>query len=219
MINIAFGAILESDLIDKNEVKSFSFLFGSSYHKDINPVGADFTFELQGTYSDNSLASKNSTNSRDLDNYYAPALFTLRKGLYWNIDVSLSFLTPLNENIQNGFSFSVAHTYKFKKLSLKNSTYIYSYNINETLNQEGFGANSLLGFKASKRLILFVGLGIEDISSKVLKLNQDSENITVLELRGLTSIAFPIGSHTISVDASYRKAKNYQLGLTYSARL
>lgn len=219
MINIAFGSVLESDLLNKNEVKSFSFLFGNTYHKDIDPVGVDFVVELQGTYSDNSLTSKSTDNTRDLDSFYAPAFFTLRKGLYWNIDASLSFLTPVNENVQNGFSFSIAHTLKYKKFSWKNSTYIFSYNINETLNQGGFGANSLVGFKVSKRALLFLGLGVENLNSKVLKPNQESEDITAVELRGLTSLAFPFGIHSISLDASYKEAKNYQLGVNYSARL
>lgn len=220
MVNIAFSGIVEPDLINKNEIKSFSFLFGSSYFKELNPVGTNFVLELQGTYSDNSLTSKDAINPAGLDSYYAPALFILRKGLYWNIDASISFLTPLNESVQNGFSFSLAHTIKYKKFSLKSSAYMFSYNINETLNQRGFGANSLIGFKATKTLLLFVGLGLESLNSKILYPNQASEDLTGIELRGLYSMALPFFKrHTVSLDASYRKAKNYQLGVSYSLRL
>lgn len=198
---------------NRDTARSFSFVFGNSYSKDPIPLGVDFNIELQT----GAISAPESENNFDSELWFTN--FTVRKGIYWNLLLSLSFLTPINDSIQSGFSAGIGHTQNFKFGHLSSSLYVFSYNVGDNINQRGAGLSSILYFKTSSFYTGF-GFGGEDLTSEMQ--GTSSTNTITLKAftyRALASLLYTYKKHRISIDGSYLDSKNYLASLNYGIRL
>jgi len=209
----AQAQVINQSEVDKDLVRSLSFLFANTYTKDPDPLGVDFSIEAQGNYSNNPL------DSDSLEQNLWSTLLSVRKGIYWNLSLSLSFLTPVNDNFQNGFSAGIGHAFDFKWGIIRSNVYFFSYNIEEIINQRGAGLTSLVYFKTGG-FYTGLGLGGENLTSEVQGTSVRSSNeVNTLSYRGLMSILFVKGKNRISIDGSYLNTENYMASLSYGLRL
>jgi len=199
--------------LNNDLIKSLSFVFAGSYLKDPSPLGVNFHIEAQGAY----LKTQDYDNSLDSELWFST--ISVKKGIYWNLHLNLSFLSPVNDSFQNGFSAGVGHTLNFKSMYLSSNVYAFSYNVSENINQKGAGLSSLLYFKTHSFYTGF-GFGGENITSE----QQETETISriskkIFTYRALISMLFTRGSHRFSLDASYLDEKNYSTSFSYGLRL
>jgi hypothetical protein len=153
--------------IDSSEIqnisKKLSSVFSLQTANSPKSLGADFEFEVSAFYLDldqnKLLALDNSLSSEFLD-----AIVTLRKGIYWDIDVSVSAAIPIQSNLTSGYSFNISHTSKVRSFSFKPEFYISQYNLNDILNIESAGFSFLL-YKKLGALNLGSGVNIESTTS------------------------------------------------------
>lgn len=166
---------LSSDQI----VKNFSNLFSFFSTGGPQAKGADFEIEFGGVYQDLNR-NKMSSNS---DNLLEP-LLSLRKGLYWNLDLSLTSALPIEGHLSSGYSVALSHSSKIKSLHFKPSAYIFNYTFDDVLDLNGIGA-SLIVYKQIKSYHIGFGLNLESsdgsFSDSEEKVKTQS-NVAVLRL-------------------------------------
>lgn len=143
--------------------KKLSGVFSSRTANDPNALGEDFEFEISAFYQ-----NIKSDGITDLDptasENFLDSILTLKKGLYWNIDFSISTALPISSNLISGFSFNLEHTSKLGSWTFKPDVYISHYNLNDIINTESVGL-SLMAYKKLKILHLGFGANIESVSS------------------------------------------------------
>ena len=209
----ARAQVIDQTGVNKDLVRSLSFLFANTYTKDPNPLGVDFSIEAQGSYTNNPI------DSNSLEQNLWSTMFSVRKGIYWNLSLNLSFLTPINDNFQNGFSAGIGHAYDHKWGIIRSNIYFFSYNIEEIINQRGAGLTSFIYLKTGG-FYTGVGLGAENLTSEVQGTSlRSSDEVNTLSFRGIISILYVKGKNRISIDGSYLNAENYMTSLSYGLRL
>gem|GEM_PF-2735574 len=153
--------------IEPTQIKAvsekLSGIFAVRTANDPNALGVDFELEISAFYQN--LATGNlSTLDPSVSDQFLDSIITLKKGLYWNIDFSISTALPIPSNLTSGYSFNLEHTGKLKSFILKSDFYIAHYNLNDIINNETAGL-SLILYKEFKFGHLGVGGNFESVSS------------------------------------------------------
>ena len=211
--NSAYAQAFSPSDFNQDLVRSLSFVFANTYIKDPDPLGVDYSVEVQGSYINNPL------DRGDLEEHLWASVISIRKGIYWNLSLNLSFLTPLNEYFQTGFSAGLSHSLDYKWGVLRTSLYFQSYNMEEFISQRGAGLTSILYAKTGGFFTGF-GLGFENLTSELQETSSFQEReISLLSYRGLFSILFIKGKNRFSLDGSFFDDKNYLASFSYGVRL
>ena len=186
-------------------------------------LGEDFEFEISSFYYD-----LNENDLRDIDpdlsNSFTDTILSFGKGLYWNIDVSVSTALPFSEDLISGFSFNVEHTSKAGSWIVKPNLYISQYNLEDRLNLEASGL-SLIFYRKIKSLYLGVGGNIESFSadynenflSSPLQPNQTA-SLDLIETALIAKLTTYIGSLRLSGAYIFRDPENFFYNLSIGKR-
>lgn len=186
----------------KNVSKKLSSVFSLQTANSPKSLGADFEFELSTFYLDldqNKLTALDNSLSSD----FLDAIVTLRKGIYWDIDVSVSAALPVQSNLTSGYSFNISHSSKIGGFVLKPEFYISQYNLNDILNIESAGL-SLIVYKNFGALSFGSGVNIESVTSTyeqsflntpTLNQNTNSSESSFTKINLLTKAAFFFQKH------------------------
>lgn len=139
----------------KEVTKKFSGIL--SLHSSNSPfaLGEDFEVEITAAHQDLESNSINDIGAVSSKNLLEP-IATIRKGLYWNIDMGFTFALPAESHLISGYSFNLNHSSKIGSFHLKPELYISNYNLDDTLNINSSGL-SLVVFK--KVSFFYLGLG------------------------------------------------------------
>ncbi|MGH1467764.1 MAG: hypothetical protein ACRBBP_02655 [Bdellovibrionales bacterium] len=135
--------------------KKFSGLL--SLHSSNSPfaLGEDFEIEITAVHQDLELNSINDIGAISSKNLLEP-IATIRKGLYWNIDMGFTFALPAESHLISGYSFNLSHSSQIGAFHIKPELYTSNYNLDDTLNINSSGL-SLIAFK--KISFFHLGLG------------------------------------------------------------
>jgi len=147
----------------ENTSKILSGVFATRTASDPNALGEDFEFELSAFYQNIGESNINIIDPSTSDNFL-DSIITLKKGLYWNIDFSISTPLPIPSNLISGFSFNLEHTKKLSSIILKSDLYISHYNLNDIVNNESVGL-TLVAYKEFRILHFGLGANLESVSS------------------------------------------------------
>ena len=154
--------------ISSTQISDLTYKFGglTSLNTSNSPfaLGEDLEFEITGAYQDLETNEINNIGNISSTEMLEP-LGTIRKGLYWNIDISFTFILPVESQVVSGHLFSLSHSSKALGFLLKPELYISNYNVNDILNLSTSG----FSFIAYKKISFFyLGLGgrVEFIKGK-----------------------------------------------------
>lgn len=215
--------VSQNDIEDVS--KKLSGLFSLYAANNPKVIGSDFEIEFSAFYQDlneNELLDFQS----DLSSDFLDSIVTLKKGMYWNIDIAVSAALPIRSNLTSGYSFNIGHSGKLGKLILKSELYISQYNLNDILNMETSGL-ALVVYKKVGALNFGLGGRLESISSSYEKSflgqstligNGDNEaSFTQVSLLG--KISFYLGKrNNVILSYSYTDENNSSYGLSLGRR-
>jgi len=165
--SLAFARVTPTQ-INASQVKTISKklsgVFATRTASAPTALGEDFEFEISAFYQDLESSGLTGFNSSVSDRFL-DSLLTLKKGLYWNIDFSITTALPISSNLTSGFSFNLEHTSRIGSIVIKPDLYISNYNLNDIINMESVGL-SLVAYKKFKILHIGLGANVESTSSK-----------------------------------------------------
>lgn len=154
--------------INSNQISDLTHKFSglTSLNTSNSPfaLGEDLEFELTGVYEDleaNEIGDFGNISSKRV----LEPLATIRKGLYKNIDISFTFVLPVESQIVSGHFFSLSHASKLFGFLIKPEAYISNYNVNDILNISTSGL-SLVAYKKISFLYIGVGGHVEFVKGK-----------------------------------------------------
>lgn len=209
----------------KEVSKKLSGLFSLYASNNPKVIGSDFEFEVSAFYQDleaNELLDFQS----DLSSDFLDSIVTLKKGMYWNIDVAISSALPIRSNLTSGYSFNIGHTSKIGSLIIKPELYISHYNLNDILSIETSGLAVVL-YKQIGPLSLGIGGRIESISSTYENsflgqptLSSTGDNETSFTQGSfLGKVSFQLGNFSnITMSYGYVDENNSSYGLSLGRR-
>lgn len=139
----------------KEVTNKFSGLLSSQTSNSPFALGEDFEIELTTVYQDLELNKVGEISTISSESLLEP-LISIRKGLYLNLDMSFSFVLPVESQLVSGHSFNLSHASKIGSIYIKSELFISNYNVNDVLNINSSGI-SLIAFK--KIGFFYLGLG------------------------------------------------------------
>lgn len=154
--------------INQDQIKTvgekFSGLLSSHTSNSPFAVGEDFELALTAVYQDLKV-NKISDIAPVSSEHLLEPLLSIRKGLYQNLDLSFSFLFPVESALVSGYSFSVSHASKLGVFYLKPDFFISNYNLDDVLNMNSSGA-SVVAFKKTGLFYFGLGAKLEVVKAK-----------------------------------------------------
>jgi hypothetical protein len=224
--SIAFARVtptqIESSQI-KNISKTLSGVFASRTANDPSALGEDFEFELSAFYQNLNTSDIN-TIDPSTSEHFLDSILSLKKGLYWNLDFSISTALPIPSNMISGFSFNLEHTSKIGSFILKPDLYISHYNLNDILNIESVGF-SLVVYKKLKLVHIGLGANLESVSS-VYNQNflsgqlapSESNEIEFIETALISKISTRLGAFRFTATYLFRDKQSSLLNFAVGKR-
>jgi hypothetical protein len=155
--------------------KKFSGLLSTNSSNSPDALGADFELELTSVYQNLSLNEIDEIQTVSSDHLLEPIL-SLRKGLYMNVDMSLTFNLPVESQITSGYNIGLSHSAHFKSSYLKSEIYILNYTLNDILNISSSGL-ALVLYKKVGALYWGFGGRLESTTGEYLKSYLGSDTV------------------------------------------
>lgn len=209
--NLGFSKVVPTG-ITQDQIKAVSEKFTGllSLHSSNSPfaLGEDLEFEITTIYQDLKLNKIDKIGTISSKKILEP-IFSIRKGLYWNLDMSFSFVLPVESQLISGYSFNLSHSSKTGSFFIKPEIFISNYNLNDTLNINSSGL-SLVVF--NKIGFLYFGLGgrMEFVNGKY---EEKSLEISTMAPNASSEADFVLSSAIAKV---VFKSSISKLTLTYS---
>lgn len=168
LISTPSGAsVIPSGLSDQEaqEIgKNFSHIFSLHTSRHPDTVGSDFELELGLIFQDLIQNKISNLGKGAPEKFISEPTLTLRKGLYWNFDFSITSSLPIVTNFSLAYAIGLSRSSEFNFFKVKPELYIFSYNLDNKMDQNGLGF-TLVFFK--KVYDIDVGLGLNLESYKV----------------------------------------------------
>ncbi len=215
--------------ISTNQVKHISkkFLGLLSLNASNSPfaLGQDFEIEITTVYQDLRLNNINDIGAISNKSIFEP-MASIKKGLYWNLDVGFTFILPIESQLLSGYAFNLNHSAKLGSFYIKPEIFISNYNLNDRLNLSSSGL-SIVTFR--KISFFYLGLGLRTdfvtgiyekqfLSNNTLMSN-NAHKASFISTSGVIKLAFKPSNIRLTATYSFLDAYKSESSISLSFKL
>ncbi len=203
----------------KHVSEKFAGLFSLNTSNSPFALGEDLEVELTVIYQNLKLNNINNIAAISSKSIIEP-MASIRKGLYWNFDVSFTFILPVKSQFSSGYAFNLNHSSKLGLFYIKPELFISNYNLNDILNLNSSGL-SIVTFKKINFFYLGLGLRSEFIKGTYEKkiLNSKTNKTNFISTSVVTKLFFKSTNLRLTLTYSFLNTYKSESGLSLSFRL
>lgn len=182
-----YAGAIPGDLTTENQISTLthdlSNIMSLNTASSPRSIGADIELETSVFYK--SIQTEKLLSSEESNQLLLEPLISLKKGLYWDIDIRFSAALPIQTKLSSGYSAGISQSYKVGELYLKPEFYIFHTNFEDRLSLSGTGITLIL-FKEFKSFFIGLGGNYESNSGEYKEVNNSNAS-TKVSVSPLTS--------------------------------